>query len=62
MPIAPSVTFVFTPAVQKMRELTLSGELGDIQYYGFGSHQPGTASARRDADLDALYERPGARR
>ncbi len=33
MPIARSVTFVFTPAVQKMRELTLSGELGDIQYY-----------------------------
>jgi predicted dehydrogenase len=26
-------TFVFTPAVQKMRELTLAGELGDIQYY-----------------------------
>jgi predicted dehydrogenase len=26
-------TFVFTPAVQKMRELTRSGELGEIQYY-----------------------------
>ena len=26
-------TFVFTPAVQKMRELTRSGELGDIYYY-----------------------------
>ena len=26
-------TFVFTPAVQKMRELTRAGELGDIQYY-----------------------------
>lgn len=26
-------TFVFTPAVQKMRELTLAGELGDVQYY-----------------------------
>ena len=26
-------TFVFTPAVQKMRELTRGGELGDIQYY-----------------------------
>jgi predicted dehydrogenase len=26
-------TFVFTPAVQKMRELTQSGELGDIYYY-----------------------------
>ena len=26
-------TFVFTSAVQKMRELTVSGELGDIQYY-----------------------------
>jgi predicted dehydrogenase len=26
-------TFVFTPAVQKMRELTQKGELGDIQYY-----------------------------
>jgi predicted dehydrogenase len=26
-------TFVFTPAVQKMRELTERGELGEIQYY-----------------------------
>jgi predicted dehydrogenase len=26
-------TFVFTPAVQKMRELTRGGELGEIQYY-----------------------------
>lgn len=26
-------TFVFTPAVQKMRELTVNGELGDIHYY-----------------------------
>jgi predicted dehydrogenase len=26
-------TFVFTPAVQKMRDLTRGGELGDIQYY-----------------------------
>jgi predicted dehydrogenase len=26
-------TFVYTPAVQKMRELTLAGELGDIYYY-----------------------------
>jgi len=26
-------TFVFTPAVQKIRELTLGGELGDIHYY-----------------------------
>jgi predicted dehydrogenase len=26
-------TFVFTPAVQKMRELTRGGELGAIQYY-----------------------------
>ena len=26
-------TFVFTPAVQKMRELTMAGELGDIHYY-----------------------------
>ena len=26
-------TFVFTPAVQKMRELALGGELGDIHYY-----------------------------
>jgi predicted dehydrogenase len=26
-------TFVFTPAVQKMRELTAAGELGEIQYY-----------------------------
>ena len=26
-------TFVFTPAVQKMRELTWRGELGDIHYY-----------------------------
>jgi predicted dehydrogenase len=26
-------TFVFTPSVQKMHELTLSGELGDIHYY-----------------------------
>jgi predicted dehydrogenase len=26
-------TFVFTPAVQKMRELTASGELGEIHYY-----------------------------
>jgi len=26
-------TFVYTPAVQKMRELTQAGELGDIHYY-----------------------------
>jgi len=26
-------TFVFTPAVQKIRDLTRSGELGDIYYY-----------------------------
>jgi predicted dehydrogenase len=26
-------TFVFTPAVQKIRELTAAGELGDIHYY-----------------------------
>ena len=26
-------TFVFTPAVQKIRELTQGGELGDIHYY-----------------------------
>jgi predicted dehydrogenase len=26
-------TFVFTPAVQKMRELTQTGELGDLYYY-----------------------------
>jgi len=26
-------TFVFTPAVQKMRELTQTGELGEIHYY-----------------------------
>jgi predicted dehydrogenase len=26
-------TFVFTPAVQKMRELTQAGELGEIHYY-----------------------------
>ena len=26
-------TFVFTPAVQKMRDLTRSGELGDLYYY-----------------------------
>jgi predicted dehydrogenase len=26
-------TFVFTPAVQKIRELTTAGELGDIYYY-----------------------------
>ena len=30
-------TFVYTPAVQKMRELVAAGELGEIYYYELDS-------------------------
>ena len=44
-------TFLYTPAVQKIRELIVEGALGDIYYYNGIRASLGPVSKRRERDL-----------
>ena len=44
-------TFLYTPAVQKIRELIVEGALGDIYYYNGIARQLGLVSKRRQCNL-----------